>query len=500
MYDRKSDAIRDVRLLLDYLDISPDNRLLTQFEDTRPDRAAAAPPITKPPCSKYRDFLSRLAAIEKGTQEAAESKETVAPSVDPDLDDLSFLLWTRNFLAIVAAPATLDSIRITHEVIQERSRLAFLPRLANWWKVSLFSSGKTEHPKGDADAASTESISKGARWLARSMRRLEFWLVVTTIVAVLISAYAMVGKYISDQRADALRRFQVAGDALEADAVAARWPAQPDASMADLLTMIKNACSSTTDQKDSSTTDVKEPTGASETFAAAATMQGAQKLTHDCLEFRQESYHLMAEDIRLRSWESILLGGDSFAVEVPGSADVGHWIPSNIIGSIVGPLVGWSSRTVLQVGTGLNEEFCKTLQSTYNTKGKKGDCSEVVRVVVEGTGSTSSAILGFITLYLVPALYSLIGAGTATMRYLRNRVETSTLRITDRHRIAYNLILGCAFGAIIGLFSRYLGSQSSIGPAVVALLAGFNVPAVFYFLGELSNRVFGISEPAAASR
>ena len=225
MYDRKSDAIRDVRLLLDYLDISPDNRLLTQFEDTRPDRAAAAPPITKPPCSKYRDFLSRLAAIEKGTQEAAESKETVAPSVDPDLDDLSFLLWTRNFLAIVAAPATLDSIRITHEVIQERSRLAFLPRLANWWKVSLFSSGKTEHPKGDADAASTESISKGARWLARSMRRLEFWLVVTTIVAVLISAYAMVGKYISDQRADALRRFQVAGDALEADAVAARWPA-----------------------------------------------------------------------------------------------------------------------------------------------------------------------------------------------------------------------------------------------------------------------------------
>ena len=124
----------------------------------------------------------------------------------------------------------------------------------------------------------------------------------------------------------------------------------------------------------------------------------------------------------------------------------------------------------------------------------------MVRVVVEGTGSTSSAILGFITLYLVPALYSLIGAGAATMRYLRNRVETSTLRITDRHRIAYNLILGCAFGAIIGLFSRYLGSQSSIGPAVVALLAGFNVPAVFYFLGELSNRVFGISEPAAASR
>jgi Na+/H+-dicarboxylate symporter len=74
------------------------------------------------------------------------------------------------------------------------------------------------------------------------------------------------------------------------------------------------------------------------------------------------------------------------------------------------------------------------------------------------------------------------------------------LRITDRPRIAYNVILGCAFGAIIGLFARYLGSGSDIGPAVVALLAGFNVPAVFFFLGELSNRVFGMNETASVPK
>jgi hypothetical protein len=144
----------------------------------------------------------------------------------------------------------------------------------------------------------------------------------------------------------------------------------------------------------------------------------------------------------------------------------------------------------------------------------------------------SSAILGCSSLYLVPALYSLIGAGAATMRYLRQRVEASTLSVTDRARIAYNAILvvpvrhsspgnresnqrdtargavpnvgfdplGFAFGAIIGLFARYLGSESNIGPAVVALLAGFNVPTVFSFLGELSNRVFGTTETAGVAK
>ena len=171
MPDQKSAAIRDIRVLLDYLDRSPNNRLLAQFEDTRADLAAAAPPLIKPPYPKYRNFLSRLAAIEKGTQEATESKETLGPSVDPDLDDLSFLRWSRNFLAILAAPATLDSIQITHEVIEERARLALLPRLGNWWKASPFSSEKPEHPKGDGDAASGGSVSKGAKWLARSIRR-----------------------------------------------------------------------------------------------------------------------------------------------------------------------------------------------------------------------------------------------------------------------------------------------------------------------------------------
>jgi len=312
MPDQKSAAIRDIRVLLDYLDRSPNNRLLAQFEDTRvedtrADLAAAATPLIKPPYPKYRNFLSRFAAIEKSTQEATESKDTLAPSVDPDLDDLSFLRWSRNFLAIVAAPATLDSIQITHEVIEERARLALLPRLprlGNWWKASPFSSEKPEHPKGDGDAASGGSVSKGAKWLARSIRRLEFWLIVATIATVVISAYAMVGKYISDQRIDAQKKYQAASDALEADEVALKWQTQPDVSITQFVSTFtfKDACSVQQRITDTTTGQIlvqKASAGASETLATGTTMQAAQKLIHDCEEFRQERYHLMAEDIRL---------------------------------------------------------------------------------------------------------------------------------------------------------------------------------------------------------
>jgi hypothetical protein len=64
-------AIRDISLLLDYLDKSPDNRLLAQFDDTRANLTSAAPMLAKPPCHNYSDFLCRLTVIEKRANEKA---------------------------------------------------------------------------------------------------------------------------------------------------------------------------------------------------------------------------------------------------------------------------------------------------------------------------------------------------------------------------------------------------------------------------------------------
>jgi hypothetical protein len=320
-------------------------------------------------------------------------------------------------------------------------------------------------------------------------------MIVATILTVLLSAYAMVGKYISDQKTDALQRYQKAGEVLRVDTALALQMQ----SSGVLRNVVNNSCSfdvanPATDAavfriaKDSAA-------GAAAVSEDVAALQVTQKLDHDCEEFRRETYHLMAEDIRLRSWENILIGGRE------------EWTWATI-SHVAWPIFGWSSDVVKEVAAGVDPEFCKNLKSDNHNDTNKDtskftnterdkDCENAVFGIVAGTGSTSSAILGCITLYLVPALYSLIGAGAATMRYLRRRVDTSTLVVTDRPRISYNLILGCAFGAIIGLFARYFGAETTIGPAAVALLAGFNVPAVFSFLGELSNRVFGIAETGA---
>jgi hypothetical protein len=408
---------------------------------------------------------------------------------------VAFLRWSRNFLAAVAAPATVDSIQTTHEFIEARVRLALAPRWKHFLKAAAgFTRSKSRTDASvDGETPSDQSPSSGAKWLARSARRLERGLIFITVFTVIVSAYAMVGRYILDQKTDALKSFQGAGDALVTD-VASVWKTQPSVPILQFVTKFENACpvEATSPTANTVGTRVERAADTNGSVTAPpgpgadlATIEAAEKLVRDCREFRRERYHLIAEDIRLRSWASIFIGGWN------------GWPPGEVISSIAGPIVGWPNRMIIRLGSGFDEPFCNGLKADYNAK---QECHEVVRGIVEGTGSTSSAILGCITLYLVPALYSLIGAGAATMRYLRHRVEASTLSTTDRPRIAYNAILGFAFGAIIGLFARYMGSESTIAPAVIALLAGFNVPAVFSFLGELSNRVFGITEAARASK
>lgn len=458
-------AIRDIRSLMDYVDRSCPNRFVAPFEGTLARAAATA----EPPLKSYHDLLSRLTEIEKRIQTPETS------SNDPK--ELQFLRWGRNFLSIMAAPATLDSIRTTREFIDERAHLALFP----WWKI--WQRGRV--------AASVKNIDLGAKWLARSVRRLERWMIAATVFTVLLSAYAMVGKYISDQKTDALQRYQKAGEILRADK-ALVWQVQSSGVLGNAF---NNPCLSDVANPPMDATDITiHKASAAEAAAVSvdvAALQAAQKLEQDCEEFRREAYHLMAEDIRLRSWENILIGRRE------------EWTWATI-SHVAWPILGWSNDVVEQVAERVDPAFCKNLKldnhaDTNEDTNTKKDCENAVYGIVEGTGSTSSAILGCISLYLVPALYSLIGAGAATMRYLRRRVDTSTLVVTDRPRISYNLILGCAFGAIIGLFARYFGAETAIGPAAVALLAGFNVPAVFSFLGELSNRVFGIAEGADAA-
>jgi len=487
---------RDVHSLLGYLEQLADSRLFAQFEDTRRQAKPDAGParLATPPCARYSDFLNRLDRIARsgvaksdGGAAAAAADDTAKPAavVDadgpakpadgtPQLTDTAFLRWSRNFLASLAAPATLQSIRTTDEFLKVRGRYRrFWTRIQNWL-----------HP-GDA---SHEPQSDRLR-LPRSVLRLEAGLIAVTILTVVVSAYAMVGKYISDQRSDALTNFlnivhQVEADSILIAPVSGSAVVMPAASRGSdrIRDNVLDICNHDIFDQASFAQAKTTTDGEGNSAVQAASLKRIQ----DCRELQWALLRLLGESIRMRTWETVFVGRqDGSLLERARSF-------------VLAPLVGWSHDVISQYSYGVETHFCQ--EAAGGPQGTATDCQQLVLDLIKDVGSTSSSILGWITLILVPSLYALIGAGAATMLELRRKVDNWTLVLSDRNRIAYNMILGSAFGAIIGMFSRALGSETTIGPAAFALLAGFNVPGVFSFLDQFSKQVFRLGDTSPAAR
>jgi hypothetical protein len=474
---------RDIALLLDFLEQLADNRLFAQFKDTRVN-AAENPPstntpadfvgnppsIARPPCANYADFLNRLATINRDGP--VKDEPFGSRDGDPKLDDLSFLRWSRNFLAAIAAPATVRSIKITDEFLRARGHyipyLIRIRRAANWLR---------QMPRASKQAAGSYRLR-----LPRSVVRLEIGLIGITLLTVVISAYAMVGKYISDQRADALNGFSSIVHDVDADSVLIPRPSH-DGNIAPIQADFWERCAGYGGGPADRKVAVSDAPG---TDIERTAVQATLKLVQDCRQLEWAAKRLVGETIRMRSWEKLFIGGPNGSL-------------SERIGAVLAPFVGWSYDAVSRSSGQVDSVFCRTVASGSQPAQPSG-CAQVVFDLVTDTGSTASSILGWITLFLVPSLYSLIGAGAATMLALRRKVDTWTLILSDRNRIAYNMILGSAFGAIIGMFSRSFGSETSIGPAAIALLAGFNVPGVFSFLDQFSKQVFRLGETPQSTK
>jgi hypothetical protein len=109
-------------------------------------------------------------------------------------------------------------------------------------------------------------------------------------------------------------------------------------------------------------------------------------------------------------------------------------------------------------------------------------------------GDTVKTTLDCITHYLLPCLYGYLGAAVATMRYVRRKIDASSLTFTDRARITYNQVLGIIIGGVVGLFAVALdfkgGEHQSLGVSAIAFLAGYNITSWLCFLDTLSLKVF----------
>lgn len=457
----------DVSVLLEFLGQRADSLLQSHFDDTRGDLAAPAHRLASPPCKSYRVFLNRLAMIGAGqTAARADDQDAAARAGTADADgltDMAFLSFSRDFLAAVAAPATVDSIRVTHAYVEAR-------RHSFWWRLLR---GMRQGP---TVTSPDDPIIAGAHRLAFRVVCTEYGLLALTVFTLLISAYAFSGQRIIDSRHQIVDHYDQIGrdvGTLVKDLPAAQVadfnpvippshcdpgydpPAGMQATRSGAITVAEAASPVRSDVATAGLTGqtVAEPPATAVINARRCTLYW---------QLRRANEDMTASTLHLVSWTQVVL----------------HW---SYLNRVFGIDTGF-----MDVSAALHEDWCKTLRVA-------GDCRSALRDLIYHTQEVADSLLGCIALYMLPTLYGCLGAAASVLRTLRRKVELSLVTMTDRGRLQQDLILGALCGAIMGLFVGYLGkgeAATGLGLSALALLAGYNVTGALAFLDELSNRIF----------
>jgi hypothetical protein len=482
-------AMEDVRVLLEFLGRRADSVLQSQFQDTR----APTTPIQQlaaPPYKDYHQFVTRLIEIEGKVDQGSELSPAAASN--DELSDLAFLYVSRDFLAALSAPATVDSIRTTAAYVAARGH-PYPARLR-----SLFAR------KSQAD----EYVRRGIR-LARTVEHTQWLTLAVTLLTMAVSIYALSGRMILDEQKQIYTKYaEVGRERGELGQEFAATDAQDDAP--DLFTP-PAGCDPANPNLLLPKPEVKEtalvPTAGKDAptpRSSSAVLVASQK----CALYwktRQATQDIAAVTLHLMSWTHVVIGGDP-----PSSPPSGGAPPSGILrfgqlitSGISGPLHLVSSRLFgispqfISEEAQRHPELCRRIGGEFLS----GECPLQLVDLTYRNPEVVGALLGAITLYLLPALYGFLGAAAATFRGLRQKVDLSLVTITDRGRVREGAILGLLCGAVIGLFAGYIDNATpttGLGLSALALLAGFSVPRVFAFFDALANRIFQPSPSNAA--
>jgi hypothetical protein len=468
-------TIKDVGVLLEFLGQRADSRLQAHFEDTRGDLSAPIRKLAVPPCRTYRHFLNRLVSIGGPLPGLAVDSAMVPappnsqPEGDEGLGDLAFLYFSRDFLAAVASPATVDTICVTRAYKIAR-RYSLLSRLRSALRKRDVGVRNATPPGGGDECAAS------AKRLAFRVIAIEYGAIVLTLLTLTISAYALAGRMILDSQRQILADYAAIGHDMEELAkdmspaagapgdASFRPAAYCDGATPNLATPIQKA----------------ELTVQSEAANGKTVHLSIDPAHFTVISLRQCSLYWRnkhaAEDIaavtlHLVSWTRVVIG-----------------MPN--IGTVFGV-----SQAFVRESADMHGELCKRLGFETDPN---GHCGPELQDLIYHTREVADSLLGCIALYVLPALYGCLGAAAATLRTLRRKVDLSLVTVTDRGRVQQDIILGLLCGAIVGLFVGYVSKATpgdGLGLSALALLGGYNVSGVFAFLDELSNRVF---QPAQA--
>jgi hypothetical protein len=519
-------ALRDVWVLIKFLGRADDARLQSYFEDAGGvTKIAVLRPIS-PPCRRYGDFLNRLARIQSDLESKKPLSVDIAPTdgssdgKSPKLSDVGFILWARDFLAAIAAPATADTIRMTTVFLEHR---AVQPSIPQWLMKKMVhlcgivrardgthSSEKAAEQQQDVPgtppkpAPREKSARRGSmspriqgsgKKLAARVAWLNFWVFAMTIVTIFLSMYALSGHLIVTARDDTIKDVKsVDAKIFEIEthnANSALRTISDEYGPDDARKPIMSLCDSikVEYQKSLQPTDIYNRSPSFGPIPNAAHYVYTSYNDIDvCRQRRRDQIQLFAVGEQLIAWQRVF----------------SHiWIVGRFFGKSNEAVAEFSNNMLICAnftGNKNPDKSDETLDDSGQTKEVHKKCADGLGEIAEYYGRIPDAILGCITLYLLPCLYGFLGAGVATLRNLRIKVDANLVNLTERAAVWQSCLMGVVSGAVVGLFAAYLskgGAVEGIGVSALAFLAGYNVTGLFALFDDISNRIFhsGTSAP-----
>ena len=480
-------ALHDIATLLRYLGEMPEARLLSYFEDTKGRIVDGGAQRTVPPCASYVDFLNRLFEIGSAFQTGQPDPYSTAPTAPaprPPLSSIAFVYWSRDFLSAVAAPATADTIRMTHDFLVHRA-WSFNPfsRRRPWSGSRVLGAVPSTNPPLPPEPDAPTRFLLASK-LAGRVRRYEIATIAGVMVAILVSIYALSGRLILSNEQDMRDAWSKIDAQLEAqEEKLFKTPVLPvSAGDSDTFAMIGlcdlerdlavGAASAREAASDAIRTDAS--TG-DPPHAATRKAYVTPRQAHLCDERARVLLNLFVVTMHLQSWSSAVTQRLA-RYDLP-----------------VAPFFGIVPATLKAYSHEADGDLCVQIDPHFRHGGGWPECREILWNQINRSRNVAQSVLGSITQYILPVLYGFLGAMAAAMRLLRRKVDSSLVSYTDRARLQQGAILGVLGGAVIGLFASSVGGAGvagGLGLSALALLAGYNVDGVFRLLDELSDRLF----------
>jgi hypothetical protein len=473
--------------------------------------------VLVPPCGSLSYFLNRIVAISNRPPSAQPTDITHPKNFNPNTDgnaggealglcDLAFLIWTRDFLAALTLPATLDTIRVTTAYREGRTRKRGSKGTAGGNSASS-SGGSAKNPvdsRGDIESREVSMREYGLK-IAKMIRRFQLASAVLIWITIYMSGMVYSGQVllsetVSQQKSLEDLRNQMGIAIAQNVEVASSSNGEPNSDTnADLSIRdcYLNALRGNESRGDRSNSPLLMAffgwlTGGDESHGDQSNSSRSQTRRGLCEEGRilaQRTREL--SDIE-HNW--FLAARPLISIAVPSV------LPSDV-GNALQKFAGLAPQT-LRERTDANAATSTSdqNQSGAGTAGGSAPSSilslETQKQIIQ---MTVYGLLGGI----MPIVYAVLGALASLFRRLSEKAKGELLGPSDYSGMMISVVLGGLTGAVIGLFvgvepNNGSGAGLPLTTSAVALLAGYAADRVFLMFDGLAQRVFVGSQEQGA--